>query len=144
MGARSKGRVVVVGMVVGLALLAVGPAHEAQASGDQRAWLQVYNAGGPQAVDVLMFVGTRRVDLAARLEPGESSRLTWANAGRVKLELKVAGAGRARLIRQTLQLRASGRYCVIAGGGQALAVKQVSDKLLLLYGPEKVCREVAK
>jgi hypothetical protein len=144
MGARIKGRVVVGGVVIGLALLAFGPGHEAQALGDQRAWLQVYNAEGPQAVDVQMFVGQRRVSLAAGLRPGEAGPLMSAAAGRVKLEARVAGAGKARLIRRSLRMEVGGRYCVIAQGQQALKVLAVSDKLLLLYGPDKVCREAAQ
>jgi hypothetical protein len=142
MGARINGRVVAFGMVFGLALLAFGPAQEARALGDPRAaWLQVYNADGPQAVDVQLIAGPRRLGLAKALKPGEEGRRFVAAPGRVKLELRVAGAGRARLIRQSLRLEVGGRYCVIAHGRELLEVLAVSEALLLRDG---VCREAAQ
>jgi hypothetical protein len=142
MGAKIS-RAVVLWGVAALVLMGTVSFAEVRAAGPAPAQLRVYN-GGDMAVDVALVRQGKQAELVEGLLPGDTGEVFPAKAGRVKLEVRTAGTGRARLLRLSVQLRQGHAYCILVGGPEGLAARDVSRRLLREPSPEKVCRELAK
>lgn len=145
MNARSMGRKTVwVADVAAIMLMASTANVMADARVEAKATLAVYNAGPGLAVDAEWVAGGGRTLLADDLKAGEGAALTLVDTGRGRLNIKLAGVGRARLIRQAVRLQGGHAYCVLVQGPGDMAVRDVTRQMLHDPSPEKVCQQLAK
>ncbi len=133
----------VVGMVVGAALLAVGPARaEAQGLRPRQALLVVYNAGAHD-VDIGLQLRGFRGKLADDLRADEAL-LVQVPAGRAKIEAVRAGSGLARWAQIRPNLIAGHAYCLMVDGKEPLDLLDRTDRLLAERNPVKLCTELGR
>jgi hypothetical protein len=146
MGAKEMGRKVV-WVVAGVALLAVGTAAEVRAQSAAAAgtaMVVAYNAGQRGAVDVsALGSGGIRVVLAKTLKPGDAGAALRIRSGRVTMDIRLAGAGKARQLREPGKVLAGHAYCAYVGGPHRLLLVDVTDWLQRDASPAKVCRQAA-
>ncbi len=148
MGAKVRRKTLVMGMlfgmVVGLALLVVGPAAQVEALGPRarQALVVVYNAGAKD-VDVTVQMRGYRGPLAQDLQPDEAA-LVLLPAGRAKFEVVGAGAGLARWQQARDELVAGHAYCLIVDGKGRPELADQSRQLLAERNPAKACTNLGR
>jgi hypothetical protein len=134
----------VVGAVAALAVAAIAGTGAAGVQAAGAAQVTAYSLAERGAVDAVALRGAARVVLAKGLKGGDAGAAVPLPAGRVRLEIRQPGAGKARLLRSAMRLEAGRAYCLFLGGYHGALAVDVTPLMRADPTPGKVCRQVAE